>query len=459
MGQVSSLDFRMGFLRIDNKTKENLLIARRVVEKNIEPILDEFYSFVIEYPELKSLFTSPEILTHAREAQKKHWLDNIFAGNFGEDYRKSAYTIAKAHERIALKPEYYIGGYELVMERVFEKLDEEFSPNTLGILFGNKQQILAKKNDIMKAVLKAVVLDIGLVIDVYFEEVQKTNARTLNELANHFEENVGKVVSSVSASAEDMKNISSSMAAAATQSSQQASLVAAAAEEASSNVETVASASEELSSSILEISRQVSESSQVAQNAVAQAQETNIAVEGLNHSVAKISEIIDLINGIADQTNLLALNATIESARAGEAGKGFAVVAGEVKNLAQQTAKATQDIILQISDVKSATDNSVSTIQNIYQTIGSIDDISTAIAAAVEEQGAATAEISRNVQQASAGTQEVTNNIAGVSEASAQNGIAADQVLQSANSLSQQSETLTLEVSNFVESMRSRTKV
>lgn len=458
MASMSSVDYRLQFLRYNDEDKNLLGEFKPVLEKEIDAVLDKFYAYIVSYPELDRLFTTPEILEHARSHQKDYWLKNIFSGEFQGDYLKKAIIIAQTHERIGLKPEYYLGGYELIIEELQGLLQRKFAPKLIDNLFGTagakRRKLLALQN----AVMKAIFLDMGLVIDVYFAEVQKTSARILNDLAVEFEGNVGSVVNSVSASAGKMKDVASTMSAAAQQSSQQAGMVANSAQEASGNVQTVASASEELSASISEISAQVQHSTAIAENAVLEANRTNDVVKGLSESVLKIGQVVQLINDIADQTNLLALNATIESARAGEAGKGFAVVATEVKGLAKQTAEATEEIRTQISDVQSATEESVTAIASILQTIESVQEVATAIASAVEEQGAATQEISRNVAEAATGTNDVSANINGVSEAALQTGTAADEVLTTADMLSHQAEELDGRVSGFLHALKDQTE-
>ena len=274
------------------------------------------------------------------------------------------------------------------------------------------------------------------------------------KMADDFDASVGGVVESVASAATEMQSSSEAMAATAEQTSRQSTAVAAASEEASTNVQTVASAAEELSSSISEISRQVAQSSEIAGKAVNDAKHTDEQIQGLAEAANKIGEVVALITDIADQTNLLALNATIEAARAGDAGKGFAVVASEVKNLANQTAKATEEIGSQIGGIQTATQEAVSAIQGIGKTIGQIDEIASTIAAAVEEQGAATQEIARNVEQAAAGTNEVSSNITGVTQAAGETGQAAGQIQTAAAELSQQSETLKSEVAKFLNQIR-----
>jgi len=283
---------------------------------------------------------------------------------------------------------------------------------------------------------------------------EEEKRRTMQALADDFEASVRGVVEAVSSSASQMQTSAQSMSATAEESSRQATAVASASEEASSNVQTVASAAEQLSSSIAEISRQVMDSARIAGEASAEAGRTNASVEGLNDAAQKIGDVVELINDIASQTNLLALNATIEAARAGEAGKGFAVVASEVKNLATQTARATEEIAAQVTSMQEETTQAVGAIKGITETIGKVNEIATSISSAVEEQGAATGEISRNVQEAARGTQEVSSNITGVTQASQETGSAATQVLGAAGELSRQSESLRGQVEAFVKQIR-----
>jgi methyl-accepting chemotaxis protein len=285
-------------------------------------------------------------------------------------------------------------------------------------------------------------------------EAKEKRRIAMEKMAADFEANVSSVLGEVGQASSTMKVTAEGMAATAEQTSQQSTAVAAAAEEASTNVQTVASAAEELSSSISEISRQVQQSTQVAGSAVGEAERADQMVQGLADSANKIGEVVALITDIADQTNLLALNATIEAARAGEAGKGFAVVASEVKNLATQTARATEEISSQIGGIQGATKDSVDAIQGISKTISEISEIAAAIAAAVEEQGAATQEIARNVEQASAGTTDVTTNITSVNAAADETGRAATEVLSAAESLTTQSGKLSEEVNGFLEGLK-----
>jgi methyl-accepting chemotaxis protein len=276
----------------------------------------------------------------------------------------------------------------------------------------------------------------------------------LAQIADEFERNVGGVIRGTAQAAGELENSASSMSTIADGVTGQGTKVAGAAEQTAANVQTVAAAAEELSSSIHEISRQVTQSASISQNAVQQATRTEAMVESLVNATQKIGEVIALIQTIAGQTNLLALNATIESARAGEAGRGFAVVANEVKALSAQTAKATEEITSQIGAIRDATGTTAGAIREIGATIGQMNEITNAIAAAVEEQGAATQEIARSVQQASQGTQDVLQNIFGVREASGQVGAASTQVLNAAGQLSAQSEELKSVTGKFLSGIR-----
>src|SRR6185437_7928468 len=274
------------------------------------------------------------------------------------------------------------------------------------------------------------------------------------ELAAGFERKVGSIVEAVAIAASEMQGMSVSMSSSNAETARQTTAVAAASMQASSNVETVAAATEELTASINNIAQQVTRSAEIAGKAANEARRTNTVVEGLAAGTQKIGEVVTLIQSIANQTNLLALNATIEAARAGEHGKGFAVVASEVKALANQTARATEEISTQIQDIQNATGEAVGAIQAIGGTIAEINEISKAIAAAVDQQGDATREISGNVQQAASGTREVDANIGGVALASNEIGSAASKLHDAASGLSSQSEQLKLEVSSFLRSVQ-----
>ncbi|WP_167730492.1 HAMP domain-containing methyl-accepting chemotaxis protein [Terasakiella sp. SH-1] len=275
-----------------------------------------------------------------------------------------------------------------------------------------------------------------------------------NELADDFESQVGEVVNSVASSSSQLQSTAKDMSEIASRNQERAGNATQAATNATTNVHTVASAAEELSNSINEIARQVAESSTMASQAANQATHTNETMRELADAAAKIGEVINLITDIAEQTNLLALNATIEAARAGEAGKGFAVVASEVKNLANQTAKATDEIAHQITTIQGTTENAVDAIDEVSKMIDNMNEVSSAIAAAVEEQGAATQEIASNVEQAAHSTQDASNDMDQVAQSAKRNGKAASDVLGAAEALSSQSDALRTQVNDFLSQIR-----
>ncbi|MBL4613939.1 MAG: cache domain-containing protein [Magnetovibrio sp.] len=322
-----------------------------------------------------------------------------------------------------------------------------------GLERGDEVGGMAQAVDVFKQeMIRADQLDAQNKAD---EAARQARADKIDALTHKFDTDAAAMIHTVSSAATELQSSSKSMTTTADQTMQLSTGVATASEQASANVQTVASAAEELSSSISEISRQVSQSTLVAGNAVDEVSSANDKVQSLALAANKIGEVVALITDIADQTNLLALNATIEAARAGEAGKGFAVVASEVKNLANQTAKATEEISTQIGGIQSATQDAVGAIGSIGSIITQINEITSAIAAAVEEQGAATQEIARNVEQAAIGTQEVSSNIAEVTQGASETGNSASEVLSASGELSRQSEMLRATVDTFLADVRS----
>ena len=434
---------RMRFMRIDAKTGELLREFWKVVEPALPTVLEGFYQHLTREPQLARMVGSD--IPRLKTAQGSHW-GRLFNGRFDHEYMQGVRTIGLIHNKIGLEPRWYIGGYNFVLNQLATLAVRQYrwKPNHLSA--------------VLTAVTSAVMLDMDIAISVYQEAMLADRQKQQDKITAAIQDFDGQmkiVLNTVGGSATNLQTAAKALAANAEQSTQQSTAVAAASEEASTNVQAVASATEELTSSVREIGRQVTESTRITGMAVEQASRSGATIQGLAKAAQRIGDVVELINNIAGQTNLLALNATIEAARAGEAGRGFAVVASEVKALAEQTAKATGEIGQQILAIQEATKESVGSIEEIGKTIASVNEIATAIAAAVEEQGMATAEIARNVQEAARGTQEVSSNIVGVSQTASETGQTATHLLSSANELSQQSETLRSQVEGFFAAIRS----
>ena len=286
------------------------------------------------------------------------------------------------------------------------------------------------------------------------QRAEEEKRKLMMDMAEEFDAQIGTVVNSVSAASSQLSASAKLMSDVAVETERQATEASAASEQTSGNVQTVATATEEMTSTISEISVQVGHASKASSDAVSKVSATNIQMSTLAETSSKIGEVVEMISKIAEQTNLLALNATIESARAGEAGKGFAVVASEVKALASQTAKATEEIALQINEIQSATNQASTSMQDVSQAIQQVNEISAAIAAAMEEQTAATGEISNSIHQAAQGTEVVNSSVLAVSKASEEAGAASGQVMSAASELGQQSAILKTEVDKFIAQVR-----
>jgi methyl-accepting chemotaxis protein len=413
-------------------------------ERELPRLLEAWHKHFAQWPEIHTALMKQEV----HSLRVAHWV-RVASGRLGSGFTESAQQLAAAFYAHGV-PSYAVAiCHHTVVEGLTGALGLEGGPTGF---FARAEA--ARKAKVRNTLNKIAWLDLELLLETYASAERQSRSEVLNTLATNFEQEVKVIVQDTSARSLEMRSTAERMAEIASQTSRRSLDVASAAEQASLNVQTVASASEELSASIAEISRQVVSSSQIAQEAVDQANATTSTVNGLVDAAQRIGDVVDLINHIASQTNLLALNATIEAARAGEAGKGFAVVASEVKSLANQTGMATEEIAAQISSMQAAARGSAEAISSVGTTINRINEIATSVSAAVEEQAAATLEITRNIQQASKGTQSVSIIIGEVTQASSETGTLSSDVLDASGQLHQQADVLTQRVNRFLDHIR-----
>jgi methyl-accepting chemotaxis protein len=428
---------------LDGRARDLLRAFWTRAEPALPAILDAFYRHVKRDPEMARLVGGDD--ARLKQAQSRHWRQ-LFSATFDDGYAQSVRMVGLAHHRIGLAPKWYIGGYAFILRRLIAV--------AIG---GHRFRSATELGETLAAINAAVMLDMALAISVYQDALlteREQRGKTLEAAIADFGGAIGSMLDAVGGAATELRASSQTLTDCARETTTQSNGVAAASEQASVNVQTVAAAAEELSASIGEISRQVTLSAGFTHKAACEAETTNALVGTLAETAQRIGTVINLIHDIAGQTHLLALNATIEAARAGEAGKGFAVVAAEVKNLANQTAKATEEIEAQIAAIRKVSNDTETAIGGIASTIKEVNSSATALAAAVEEQGAATQEIARNVHEAATGTVEVCSKIADVSSIAAETGTIADTVLAASGDLSRTAETLRAEVDRFFARIR-----
>jgi methyl-accepting chemotaxis protein len=436
---------RLELLQIDAPMRATLREMRPFFAKSLPGILARFYDKVRHYDPSCGIFKDGA-MQEAVRLQLQHW-DLIAAGDFGAAYASSVARICEFHQHAGVAPQWYVGCRLMF---VAEQLMQAVEAGVQVPRFGRAAQAARdKKSAMLNAITKANMLDTENVVAVYFGANRQIRKNTIAEASDRFR----AIISSLSTASSELEGTARALSDNAGNTTRLATVVANASEDASNNVQSVASATEELASSVREISAQVQESNRIAASAVTQADETDSRINALSQAANRIGDVIKLITSVAEQTNLLALNATIEAARAGEAGRGFAVVAQEVKALAAQTAKATDEIGIQIAGMQTATQEAVGSIKMISSTIGKISEITSAISAAIEEQGAATQEISGNIQRTAAGTTQVAGTIAEVSQGANQTGAASSQLLSSAKQLSSSTTSLQAEIDGFLTSI------
>jgi methyl-accepting chemotaxis protein len=413
--------------------------------QKLPALLETLHAKFAAWPDVQAALRLPAV----HRVRVGHWV-RVASGEFDSGFMESAQQLAQAFYDNGI-PSYAVAiCHATVTAGIVDMLGLENGGSGGVFGRGDAARRLALKN----ALTKAAWLDLEVLLETYAAAERETKRKAMNDLAAALEAKVRGVVDGVGHSTQQLEGAVRTMSDTASRAGETSSSVAAAAVQASSNVQTVASATEELSAFIGEISRQVGKSAEIANRAATDADKTNNVVQALAQDAQKIGDVVSLINQIAGQTNLLALNATIEAARAGDAGRGFAVVASEVKNLANQTAKATDDISHQIGGIQKATAGAVEAIRSIAATIAELNGIAGAIASAVEEQDATTKEIARNVQQAAAGNEQVSSAMVGIKDGVSETLGVAGQLSDAAQRLGGQSASLRDAVDSFLNEVR-----
>lgn len=441
---------RFEFLGLGPEQRERLKALKPTIREVLPSVLDAFYADISKHDEINDMFTSSEMRTHAREKQLEHWM-LICDAAFDNNYIESVDRIGRAHARLGLRPNWYFGGYGKIINGVQTALVAQHLKSANPLALGRTRKNLQADLD---AVTKAAMLDMDLVVSKIEACKQEETVDQRNQLAAQFERTVSAIVGSVAAASEELGQTARFMAETAQQTQERSGSVAAAAEEATVTAQSVSGAAIQLTSAIAEISARAGEAATTSGDASEQARKTGDTMGELKSAAQKIGEIITLIENVAEQTNLLALNATIEAARAGEAGKGFAVVASEVKSLASQTAKATEQIASQINHVQGVVGEAVAAIEQVSGSIDAVNSVSASISAAVEEQNAATAEISRNTEQTANSAGSVSQTITEVLSGAQETSSAASSVVGAADELGRQAEQLRTDASAFLAQIR-----
>lgn len=437
---------RLDITEFDDAAKARLGELRPLFAKTVPSIVESFYRYVAKHELTIASLRDPQFIQDSIRLHLAHW-DLIGRANFADELSKSALHICLHHQKVGLAPPWYMGTRMMFVSTQLSKAvaDSVTIPRSRRSI----ELALDRRAALRLTVATAAALDMEITTAGYFGSNRQIRKDAIASAKDRF----NALITTLTAASRDLTGTAERLSSNTDNSMRLAGVVADASSNASSNVQTVAAATEQLASSVREISRQVADSSRVASDAVEQANRTNARINSLSQAANRIGDVVKLITSVAEQTNLLALNATIEAARAGDAGRGFAVVAQEVKALASQTAKATDEIGSQIAGMQAATQEAVSSIKTIGATIDQISAITTAIASSIDEQGKATQDISQNIQSAATRTSQVADTIAEVSKSSVETGAVSGHLLASAKSLSDDTARLESDIDGFLSSI------
>ena len=437
----------MRFAIIDSEIRSSLPDLQPILHAELDGAVESFYRHLRNFPSLDRMFDSEERRRHAAEQQKRHWR-RLFSGTLDDEYTESVRRVGRTHARIGLEPLWYMTAYGMTVNALHAAIERHCRRRIATAAASRRMTAM------MRAVTSLSLIDMNLSVSVYLEEVREQHRRALDALAADFQGGIGQVVAELAEVAEGMATGADRMLAISGDTTERSASVLDAAGVTTDNVQAVAAALTELSASVDEVGRSMQASAAGALDAVRTAERTNAVVEGLASAVQRIGEVVTLIRSVASQTNLLALNATIEAARAGEAGKGFAVVAHEVKQLANQTAAATDDIAAQIAGIQAATTAAVTAIRDIQGIVRAISDTVAQVSTAADQQGAATRDVARNVEHAAGAAAGVAGIMQGVSQSAGEATRTARDLAAITGTLRDRSDQLADRTASFVDRIR-----